>query len=80
MTGFKNLSVASIITAVILLVIAFNVLATGLPLVNTASANLSATGLPLASFFASNGIVMLAIMGAVVLAVIGAIGLTKKGR
>ena len=72
------MNVKTVITGVILLVVLFNVLATALPEVNTAGATLNATGLPLTSFFASNGIIMLAIMGAVIVVVLGFVH--KKGR
>jgi len=75
----KNLSVAGVITGVILLVVLFKVLVVALPEVNTAGNELNGTGLPLASFFVSNGIIMLAIMGAVIVTVIGYISY-KKGR
>ena len=75
----KNLSIGTVITGVILLVVLFKVLATALPEVNTAGAELNATGLPLATFFQDNGIIMLAIMGAVIVVILGFVGL-KKGR
>ena len=75
----KNLNVGAVITGVILMVVLFKVLVVALPEVNTAGNELNGTGLPLTSFFVSNGIVMLAIMGAVIVTVIGFIGL-KKGR
>lgn len=74
----KNLSVGTVITGVILLVVLFNVLATALPEVNTAGDTLNQSGLPLVSFFANNGIIMLAIMGAVIVTIIGYLGLSKR--
>ena len=77
--AFKGLTVDSIVGGVIILVLAFNVLALGLPLVVSAGDNLANTGLPFASFFGSGGIIILAIVGSVVLGVIAYLGL-KKGK
>ena len=79
--GFaKGLSIAGIISGVILLVLAFNVIAVGVPEIQTAGDVVNATGAPFATFFASDGLMVLAVMGAVVLGVVGYLGLTKKGR
>jgi len=75
--GKMGIGVASIISAVILLVLAFNVIAIGVPEISDAGDVVNATGLPFASFFASDGIIILAIMGGVILSVIGVIGLSK---
>ena len=78
--GKIGLGVASIISAVILLVLAFNVIAIGVPEISTAGDVVNATGLPFASLFASDGIVILAVMGALIMAVVGVLGLSKGSR
>lgn len=72
---FKNLKITGIISGVILLVLAFNVAAVGLPLIVTAGGLINATGLPFATFFLSTGIVMIGLMGALILAVVKVLGL-----
>ena len=76
--GFaKGLSVGALIGGIILLVIGFNVVADGVTEVQTAGDEINATGAPFASFFASDGIMILAFMGSVLLATLGVMGLRR---
>lgn len=81
---------AGIVGAIVALVLAFEVVKTGLPYVRDASANISelhlnttggATGasqLPFSGLFAANGLVLLVVMAAILLAVIGYLKLSKR--
>ena len=75
---FGGLSPGKVISGFIGLILIFSIAGIGLPLVATSSDNIAGSGLPLASFFASNGIVLLALMGGLVLAVIGFVGMKKR--
>jgi len=81
MGKFNGLSLGGIIGGVILLVIAFSALTAVMPTLNNALGNLSAvSGLPFASIFSSNGIIVLALLGAVILGVVSYFGLTGSKR
>lgn len=73
-----KLSAGSMITAIILLVIAFKTAAVGIPQITSAGNEVNGTGVPFASFFASDGIVILALMGALILGVVGYLGYKTK--
>ena len=70
---------STVISAVILFVILFTVVAVALPEAQTAGDVLNATNLPFASFFASDGIVFLAIMGGILIAVVAMV-IAKKAQ
>jgi len=74
----KELGAGALVSGIILLVIAWNVVATGVGEIQTAGDVINATGAPLATFFASDGIMVLAFMGAVVLGTLAVLGLSKR--
>jgi hypothetical protein len=89
MGKFNGLSLGSIIGAVIMLVIAFSALTSTIPTLNDALGNLTwvtngthlvSTGIPFVSLFGSNGIVVLALMGAVILGVVAYLGFTGSKK
>ena len=80
MAGFKALSVGSIIGGSILLVIAFQALAVTIPQIQYSLNNITAiSGLPFSSLFSSNGIIILALLGAVLMGIVAYFGF-KGGR
>jgi len=81
MGKFNGLSLGGIVGGVIMLVIAFAALTATVPVLNDALGNLSViSGLPFASLFSSNGIIVLALLGAVILGVVAYFGLTGSKR
>ena len=81
MAKFNGLSMGGIIVGIIMLVIAFYALAAMVPALNTALTNLTGiSGLPFSTLFASNGIIVLALLGAVILGVVSYLGLTQSKR
>ena len=75
---FAKMDAGAAITGVVLLVLLITVLSVALPEINTAGQTLNATGLPFSTFFQTNGIIMLAIMGAVIVAVVGFVAAKAK--
>lgn len=62
--------IAPLIIGLIALVILVKVAAAAVPIVNTAGDTLNATGAPLASFFETNGTVMLVVMAGLLIGVV----------
>ena len=80
MTGFKAMSVGSIIGGSIMLAIAFQALAQTIPVIQYGLNNLTnISGLPFKGLFSSTGIIILAILGAVLMGVVAWLGF-KSGR
>ena len=88
--GFaKNFSEpGKLITTIILLIIAVQILVSTLPTIITSIVNLSVgenisgvvQRLPLADFFAANGVVLLGLSAALVLGILAVFGLVKGGK
>jgi len=78
-SNLKNPS--TLITSIVMLVIAVSILAQALPTVITAVINISqVSNLGFASFFEANGIILLALGAAVLLGVLGVLGIGKSKR
>ena len=71
---FKGLSIAGIITGLILITIAFTIASDLLPDVQTSAIAINDTGLPLATLFDDGGVVLLMVMAGLILGVIGVLG------
>lgn len=75
-TGKFNMdpgNAGQLVTAIILLVIALKVFAVGLPEIATAGNEVSDTGYSLTSLFASDSVLLLAIVGGVIVAIVLAV-------
>ena len=77
--GFSTMNAGKLIEGIILIVLGLKVFAVGLPEMATAGNEVSDTGYSLTSLFASDSVLILAIVGAVLLAVVLQV-LPGKGR